>query len=244
MNFIKSVAGFFPSFQVSAIGDAEKKVESLFDGLIAIGVALVTWIVNTVGKLGYIGIVLLMGLESSFVPFPSEVIMAPAGYLVSQGKMNIVLVIVCGILGSIMGSLLNYWIAARFGRGFLLKYARFFFINEERFAKFEKFFNTHGEITTFIGRLIPVVRQYISFPAGLVRMNLGRFIFYTGLGAGIWVIILVAVGYIVGNNIELVKENIHKISYVLFPALILLAVIYTIIYKRKKAAKRPSVSDE
>lgn len=238
MNFIKSIIGSFPSFQVSTIGDTEKKVGSFFDGLIALGVAIITWIVNTVSTLGYLGIVLLMGLESSFVPFPSEVIMAPAGYLVSQGKMNIVLVIVCGICGSIIGSLLNYWIAARFGRGFLLKYAGYFFINEERFARFEKFFNTHGEITTFIGRLIPVVRQYISFPAGLVRMNLWRFIFYTGLGAGIWVTILVAVGYIVGNNIDKVKENIHQISYVLFPALILLAVIYTIIYKRKKGRKK------
>lgn len=244
MNFIKNILDSFPFFNVSTVSDAKTETVSFIDGLIAIGIGLVAWIVSTVGRMGYIGIILLMGLESSFVPFPSEVIMAPAGYHVSQGSMNLILVILCGILGSIMGSLVNYWIAARFGRTFLLKYSRFFFINEERFDKFEKFFNTHGEITTFVGRLIPVVRQYISFPAGLVRMNMGRFIFYTGLGAGIWVTILVAVGYIVGNNIDLVKENIHRISYVLFPALILLVVIYIIVFKRKKAKKKPPVNDE
>lgn len=234
MKFFYNIFNFPMSFKASTIGDAEQKVNGFIDWAFALGTAIVMFVVNIVGKLGYVGIVLLMGLESSFVPFPSEVIIPPAGYLASQGKMNMVLIIICGVVGSILGSLLNYWIAARFGRGFLLKYSRYFFINEEKFAKFEKFFNTHGEITTFIGRLIPVVRQYISFPAGLVRMNLTKFVIYTGLGALIWVIILAYVGYFVGNNIELVKDNVHKISYVLFPLLVLLAVVYIIVYKKKK----------
>ena len=194
----------------------------------------VAWMVKTVERLGYMGIVLLMGLESSFVPFPSEVVVPPAGYLASQGSMNIFLVIIMGIIGSVLGSLLNYWLAVRFGRSFLLKHSRWFFLNEEKFARFERFFNTHGEITTFVGRLIPVVRQYISFPAGLVRMNLTKFIVYTALGAAIWVTILAYVGYFVGNNIDLVKENIHTVMYVVFPVLGLLIFIYVLVFKLKK----------
>lgn len=199
---------------------------------------IVAFIVRTVGRFGYGGIILLMGLESSFVPFPSEVVIPPAGYLVSHGQMNIFFVIISGIFGSILGSLLNYWLAARFGRAFLLKYSRFFFLNEAKFAKFEQFFNKHGEITTFVGRLIPVIRQYISFPAGLVRMNLLKFVIYTGLGATIWVTILAYIGYFVGNNIDLVKEHLHTVTFVLVPVLSLLVIVYIIFqrYRRTKAA--------
>ena len=207
-------------------------IKSLFHDILGIGAVVVTFLVHTVGRLGYAGVILLMALESSFVPFPSEVVVPPAGYLASLGQMNIFLVILSGIVGSILGSLLNYWIASRFGRDFLLKYSKYFFINTEKFARFEVFFNTHGEITTFVGRLIPVIRQYISFPAGLVRMNLKKFIFYTGLGA--------YVGYFVGNNIDIIKENIDYIMYFIFPALILLVIIYMIIYKYHK--KRETIS--
>lgn len=244
MIFFNGAKELLVSSEPSAVTEAGKQAQGLMDWIISAAVAIISFIVNTVGKLGYAGIVLLMGLESSFVPFPSEVIMAPAGYHVSQGQMNMVLVIICGITGSILGSLLNYWIAARFGRTFLLKYSRYFFLNHEKFAKFEKFFNTHGEITTFIGRLIPVVRQYISFPAGLVRMNMVKFILYTGLGAGIWVTILAFVGYFVGNNIEMVKQDVHKIGYVMFPVLALIAVVYTVLYKRKKKKTAEAVPEE
>ncbi len=215
-------------------------IKSLFHDILGIGAVVVTFLVHTVGRLGYAGVILLMALESSFVPFPSEVVVPPAGYLASLGQMNIFLVILSGIVGSILGSLLNYWIASRFGRDFLLKYSKYFFINTEKFARFEVFFNTHGEITTFVGRLIPVIRQYISFPAGLVRMNLKKFIFYTGLGAAIWCTVLAYVGYFVGNNIDIIKENIDYIMYFIFPALILLVIIYMIIYKYHN--KRETIS--
>ena len=215
-------------------------IKSLFHDILGIGAVVVTFLVHTVGRLGYAGVILLMALESSFVPFPSEVVVPPAGYLASLGQMNIFLVILSGIVGSILGSLLNYWIASRFGRDFLLKYSKYFFINTEKFARFEVFFNTHGEITTFVGRLIPVIRQYISFPAGLVRMNLKKFIFYTGLGAAIWCTVLAYVGYFVGNNRDIIKENIDYIMYFIFPALILLVIIYMIIYKYHK--KRETIS--
>lgn len=215
-------------------------IKGLLHDILGIGVVVVTFLVDTVGRLGYAGVILLMALESSFVPFPSEVVVPPAGYLASLGQMNIFLVILSGITGSILGSLLNYWIASRFGRDFLLRYSKYFFINTEKFAKFEVFFNTHGEITTFVGRLIPVIRQYISFPAGLVRMNLKKFIFYTGLGAAIWCTLLAYVGYFVGNNIDIIKENIDHIMYFIFPALILLVIIYVVVYKYRK--KRKTVS--
>lgn len=215
-------------------------IKSLLHDVLGIGVIIVTFLVDTVGRFGYAGIIFLMALESSFVPFPSEVVVPPAGYLASIKQMNIFLVILSGITGSILGSLLNYWIASRFGRDFLLKYSKYFFINTEKFAKFEVFFNTHGEITTFVGRLIPVIRQYISFPAGLVRMNLKKFIFYTGLGAAIWCTVLAYVGYFVGNNIDIIKENIDHIMYFIFPALILLVIIYVVVYKYRK--KRETIS--
>ncbi len=216
-------------------------LKGIYHDILALGIVFVTFLVNTVGKLGYAGVVLLMALESSFIPFPSEVVVPPAGYLASKGEMNLFLVILAGTVGSILGALLNYWIAARFGRDFLLKYSKYFFIDKEKFDKFEVFFNTHGEITTFVGRLIPVIRQYISFPAGLVRMDLKKFIFYTGLGAAIWCTILALVGYYVGNNIDIIKENVDHIMIFVFPALFLLVALYVVRYKLKK--RRETISE-
>lgn len=216
-------------------------LKGIYHDILALGIVFVTFLVNTVGKLGYAGVVLLMALESSFVPFPSEVVVPPAGYLASKGEMNLFLVILAGTVGSILGALLNYWIASRFGRDFLLKYSKYFFIDKEKFDKFEVFFNTHGEITTFVGRLIPVIRQYISFPAGLVRMDLKKFIFYTGLGAAIWCTILAYVGYFVGNNIDIIKENVDHIMIFVFPALFLLVALYVVRYKLKK--RRETISE-
>ena len=216
-------------------------LKGIYHDILALGIVFVTFLVNTVGKLGYTGVVLLMALESSFIPFPSEVVVPPAGYLASKGEMNLFLVILAGTVGSILGALLNYWIASRFGRDFLLKYSKYFFIDKEKFDKFEVFFNTHGEITTFVGRLIPVIRQYISFPAGLVRMDLKKFIFYTGLGAAIWCTILAYVGYFVGNNIDIIKENVDHIMIFVFPALFLLVALYVVRYKLKK--RRETISE-
>ena len=168
--------------------------------------SIIVWLVDTIGALGYPGIVLLMGLESSFFPFPSEVVIIPAGYLAHQGEMNLATVIIAGILGSLLGAWVNYAIAISVGRAALLRWGRWIFLPEEKLLRVEKFLRTHGEIGTFIGRLIPVIRQYISFPAGLAKMPLARFSFYTGLGAGLWVTILAVIGYAVGENEELVME--------------------------------------
>ena len=173
---------------------------------------IVNLIVNTVESLGYAGIFIMMFLESSFFPFPSEVAMIPAGLLAAQGKMSLALAIMIGIVGSLSGALFNYFLAVKFGRGFLVKYGKYFFISEETIAKTEIFFKKHGAISTFTGRLIPAVRQYISFPAGLARMDLKIFSFYTILGAGTWVTILALIGYFVGANEELAKAYTKEIT--------------------------------
>ncbi len=218
-------------------------IKSVYNWAVDIFAALVAWVVSVVGVLGYGGIVVLMALESSFVPFPSEVVVPPAGYLTVHGDMNIVLVILSGILGSLTGAAVNYAIAYRYGRRFLLKYGRYLFLPEERLNKMDEFFARHGEITTLVGRMIPVVRQYISFPAGLAKMNFARFLFYTGLGASVWVVILAFVGRAVGNNIDLVKEHLHTITLVSIPVMAAVIVGYIAVSryfsgkKKKKEAE-------
>ncbi len=196
--------------------------------------AIVMTIVGIVGKLGYIGIVGMMFLESSFFPFPSEVVIPPGGYLASIGEMNLFLVIFCGIMGSLLGAWFNYWLAVKFGRPTLIKYGHYVGLTEEKFAKVEHYFTAHGEIGTFAGRLIPGIRQYISFPAGLARMNLWHFSFFTGLGAGIWVVILAYIGYFVGNNPDMVKQYSHQWAIYLALFLIGLVAVYIWNHRRKK----------
>lgn len=193
---------------------------------------LISWIVQTVSDLGYIGIFVMMLLESSFFPFPSEVAMIPAGYLASKGEMNIYLVVMAGILGSLAGAVFNYWLALKFGRVFVLKFGKYFFFKEETLIKMETYFAQHGEISTFVGRLVPVVRQYISLPAGLSKMDLAKFSFYTSLGAGIWVIILTLLGYFIGDNELLVKEYLHSI--IVGVVLVLICIVFIYIRKMKK----------
>jgi membrane protein DedA with SNARE-associated domain len=196
---------------------------------------IINWIVELVEGIGYAGIVIMMLLESSFFPFPSEVVMIPAGYLASQDKMNIYLVLLSGIAGSIIGAVLNYYIAKHLGRSFLLKYGRFMLIKERTIFKMEEFFTKHGHISTFSGRLIPGVRQYISLPAGIAKMDLKQFVFFTGLGAGLWVLVLTLLGYFIGENEVLVEEYVKEITLITLGALVVLGVLYTILYKRKNA---------
>ena len=191
-------------------------------------------IVSYIGDMGYWGIFLLMFLESTFFPFPSEIIMIPAGYLAFKGEMNIYLIILAGILGSVGGALLNYYLAIHFGRAFILRYGKYFFIKEETLDKLESFFTKHGEISTFTGRLIPGIRQLISLPAGLARMNIAKFSFYTAIGAGIWVVVLVAVGYLVGSNEELISEYLKSATLIALVSVVFITIFYVVRYKRRK----------
>ncbi len=199
----------------------------------AIITAAISWIVSTIGKMGYTGVVALMFLESSFFPFPSEVVVPPAGYLASQGQMNLYLVIAAGIAGSILGALFNYWISLKFGRPFFRRFGKYVFVGEKALDRADEFFAKHGHISTFIGRLLPGIRQLISLPAGLARMNIPLFLFFTTIGSGIWVVILAYVGYWVGNNQDLVHQYMHTATYISIAACAVLGIGYVIHYKRK-----------
>jgi len=182
---------------------------------------------------GYFGIFVGMFLESSFFPFPSEVMMIPAGYLAFQGKMNLLLAITAGVGGSLSGALFNYFLAAKYGRPFLLKYGKYFFLKPTSLEKLEQFFAKHGDISTFSGRLIPGIRQYISMPAGLARMHLGKFSLYTAAGAGIWVIILTLLGYYVGANESEVAYYLKNITMIALAGIAMLGLFYYLRHRNK-----------
>ena len=186
---------------------------------------IVNYLVQTIGSMGYFGIFALMFLESSFFPFPSEVVMIPAGYLAYKGDMSLSLVLISGILGSLAGAWFNYLLALKFGRKFLSK-----IMSYEKIDKLESFFERHGHISTFTGRLIPGIRQYISFPAGLAKMNALKFSIYTILGAGIWATVLTLLGYFLGANQELIHQYLKEITVV---TVILVAILIAIYIKVK-----------
>ncbi|ASM39812.1 DedA family protein [Campylobacter sputorum] len=198
---------------------------------------IINFIVQTVGTWGYVGIFFMMFLESSFFPFPSEVVMIPAGYLAQKGEMSFFIAFFMGVAGSLSGAIFNYYLCYFFGRNLIIKYGKYIGVNEEKMQKFEAFFNKHGEVSTFTCRLIPGIRQYISLPAGLAKMNMFRFCLYTTIGAAIWVFILMVLGYYVGENEELIKEYLHIITIMLLIAVAIIISIYLYIIKRKNASK-------
>lgn len=194
---------------------------------------IISYLVELVADWGYLGIFLLMALESSFFPFPSEVVMIPAGYLVYTGQMNLYMAFAAGAFGSLAGALFNYYLCYFLGRPFIAKYGKYVGITDEKMAKFESFFNRYGEISTFNCRLIPGIRQYISLPAGLAKMNIFTFSLYTTLGAGIWVAILIAIGYYIGDQKELIKEYLTQITIYLLLVVGLITAIYIYLHKIK-----------
>ena len=192
--------------------------------------------VQFVDKAGYIGVLIMMTLESTFVPIPSELVMPQVGYLVAQGNMNFWVGLLMCTSGGVLGALINYGIAVTMGRPLMLKYGKFFLCPPHKFEKMEKFFNAHGEISTFTGRLILGVRHFISFPAGLSRMHIWKFCFYTAFGAGLWGAILETIGFLVGDKPELIKKYAHQAAAGAALACIAIVVVYVIVHKRRKAA--------
>ncbi|BBL74950.1 DedA family protein [Methylomagnum ishizawai] len=203
---------------------------------------LINWLVETIGTLGYPGIFLLMAMESSIFPIPSEVVMPPAGYLAQQGKLDMTLVILCGTLGSLAGAYANYFVARWLGRPLVIKYGRYVWITEQHFDRVESFFLRHGEISTFIGRLLPVIRHLISIPAGIARMGHLRFSLYTTVGAAIWVSVLSWIGYFLGAEQALIVRYSHQavIGAVGFSAA--LVAVYVVLHRRKLAKAEAATS--
>lgn len=186
----------------------------------------IDWILATVHEWGYLGIFILMGLESTVLPVPSEAVLIPAGYLAHQGKMSFELIVLASTLGSLAGASLNYVFALWVGRPFLERWGKYFFVRHELLHRTDVFFDRHGAISTFTGRLIPGIRHLISLPAGLARMNYGKFAFYTCLGAGIWSLILTAMGWYIGGNEELIARYLKQITIAVVLAMIAGIVLY------------------
>lgn len=164
---------------------------------------------------------LFMVIESSFLPFPSEVVVPPAAYIaVTRGDMNVFIIVLVATAGAIVGALVNYFLAMGLGRPIVYSFANSRFghaclIDEAKVVKAEKYFDDHGALSTFIGRLIPAVRQLISIPAGLSKMNIGVFVIFTGLGAGVWNAVLAILGYWLGKTVpyEQLFSSVEKYNH-------------------------------
>ncbi len=196
------------------------------------------WLAETVLALGYPGIVILMAIESSVLPLPSELVMPPAGYLAAKGQMNGWIAIAAGGVGSVIGALVNYALAVFVGEPVLRRYGKYILLSQRSLDRAEAFFRRHGEISTLLGRLLPVIRHLISIPAGMCRMRLIRFVGFTALGAAVWCGILTYLGWLIGRHGEEVQAAIgpyvHRtlIQYVL-PAVILLLLAY-VLWRRRQ----------
>ena len=195
----------------------------------------IDWILTTVGDWGYGGIFVLMALESTVLPVPSELVLIPAGYLAHKGEMSFLLMIIRSTLGSVLGASVNYAFALWVGRPFLEKYGKYFFVRATTLEKTDSFFAKHGAISTFTGRLIPGIRHLISLPAGLTRMNPSSFAIYTCLGAGLWSLVLTLMGYFIGGNEALIKENLPLITVSIIVGVVVLLVGYYLWNKRQTA---------
>ncbi len=196
------------------------------------------WLVDAIFDMGYWGIFLLMSVESSFIPFPSEIILVPAGYLAAKGELSFSFVFLAALAGSMTGALINYYGALWIGRNVLESYGKYFFIKPAALHKMDDFFEQHGHISTFTGRLIPGVRQLISIPAGLTKMDMKKFLLYTALGAGLWSLILIVLGFSIGENEALLKEYLHQITYIVVLSIAFIVVAYVYMHKRKQRKKR------
>lgn len=173
-----------------------------------------------------------MTLESTVFPIPSELVMIPAGYLAHAGELNATLSILAGTAGSLAGAMINYIVSRRYGRSFLWKHGSKILVSRRRLAQMDYFFSRYGEVTTFVGRLIPVARHYISIPAGIAKMRLWKFMLFTSLGAFVWMVVLTALGYFLGDNIEEIKKYTHLFTFAIIAAAI--GAIFYYVYANKK----------
>ena len=187
--------------------------------------SIVAFAVNFVEGAGYLGLLVLMVMESTFMPIPSEAVMPPAGFLIEEGKFNFPAVIFFATLGSIVGSLISYGIGSWGGKPFIDKFGKYLLLDSHHLAIVQHYFNRWGNITILVGRFIPVVRHLISLPAGIGKMNLLKFILYTIIGAGAWNALLAYAGYVLKSNWTEITKYSH-IGDVVVLTLIAAAVLY------------------
>ncbi|APC07837.1 DedA family protein [Neomoorella thermoacetica] len=187
---------------------------------------LFEFITSAIASFGYPGIAVAMALESACIPLPSEVILPFGGYLVSTGSLGFWGTVLAGTIGGTIGSIVAYFVGLRGGRPFLRKYGHYVFFSEKEFVVAEKWFNRYGEATVFFTRLMPIIRTFISLPAGIAAMPFGRFVVYTFLGSLPWSILLVFVGRQLGANWEALSPIFHRFDLIIVAGLILLVFFY------------------
>ena len=249
------VAGLVPAtniFAQTAVVDTIAATEVMTDSIAADR----SWI-NVItdwyaAHMNYGSITALMTIESSFIPFPSEVVIPPAVYVASDPNsavyatdnyiVNVLLIVLFGTIGAILGATINYFLSMWLGRAIIYAFAdsklgHLCLLSREKVEKAEAYFNEHGKVSTFIGRLIPGIRQLISIPAGLSKMHFGWFLFYTFLGAGIWNCVLALLGYIAHGQADLIDKYSHELSVAILVVLGL-AILYFIAKKLIVSAKR------
>jgi membrane protein DedA with SNARE-associated domain len=199
---------------------------------------LVDFIVNLVWNMWYVGIYLMMTIESSFIPFPSEVAMIPAWYLASLWQMNFIIAFVAWTMWAMTGSVINYvlWYYLWWPiiKTLVHKYWKYIFLKEDHYLQAEKYFQKHGSVTTFLGRFIPAVRQLISIPAGIFKMNIVKFLLYTFVWAGTWNLVLMWIGYVAWENKDLIEKYSKELLFLILTFVVIVGIVYYLINKRKK----------
>lgn len=205
-------------------------------GLIEWGIDL---IISGIAFLGYGGIVFFMALESACIPIPSEVIMPLSGYLAYKGTLDLVGVTLAGSLGSMLGSLAAYYAGLKLGRPFIVRYGKYLLMSEGDLERAEKWFARYGGKATFVSRMLPILRTFISFPAGIGRMEIRTFTLYSFVGSIPWCALMAYLGYVLGDSWRIIFDRYgHFVDYAVIAAII--ALVAYMVYKRRKAATRPA----
>ncbi|MDE3060306.1 MAG: DedA family protein [Pseudomonadota bacterium] len=193
-----------------------------------------SWLVDAVSGIGYPGLFIAMFFGNALVPIPVEAIMIPTGYLVEQGQMSLFMAMGSAITGDIAGSIFSYWVAYHLGRRFIYAYGKYFFFNHQRMEMLDKFFAGHGEMSVLTGRLVPGLRHFMAFPAGMAHMNVKKFALYTGLGGGLWMATLLGIGYLIGGNKEMVRHYLPYVEAAVIGGVLVMIVLYVRHHRRRK----------
>lgn len=197
---------------------------------------IINILINVLDKLGYLGTFLGMLFESACIPIPSEIILPFGGYLSFKGHLNLILMIISGTLGGTVGSIIAYLIGARGGRPLVEKYANKLHLSKEKIEKSDAMFNKYGDKIIFFSRLLPIIRTFISLPAGIAKMNFSKFVVYTVVGSAIWSAFLGYLGYIMGENWETIHSYYHyaDIAVAIF---IVVFIFYKIVTRKKTVSE-------
>jgi membrane protein DedA with SNARE-associated domain len=201
--------------------------------------SIVQIILDIIAQIGYLGIVILMAFESMGIPIPSEVVMPAGGWLASDGVMNLILVTIAGTIGCTIGSVIGYWIGLKGGRPAVRRYGKYVFLNESHLDSTERWFNRYGAVTIFLTRLLPIIRTYISFPAGIAKMRFWPFVILSAIGSLIWCFLLAYIGYLLGPNWESISGAYNTFAVIVLVGLGLAFLIYYLRRRKRRQIATP-----